>query len=171
VRGIFGMIELLGAMVGAAGKAAALITELQQGLQALAADANALPRRPRVYFEEWDEPLISGIQWVAELIELAGGEDCFAELASEPLAKNRIIADPMEVARRDPDIIIGSWCGKRFRPEQVAARPGWTKIAAVRQGQLHEIESNAILQAGPAALTDGVQQIHALIQQWAAQAS
>lgn len=171
ISGIFSMIQMLGAMVGATEKAAALSAELQQGLQAIAADTAALPRRPRVYFEEWDEPLISGIQWVAELIELAGGEDCFAELAGEPLAKHRIIADPMEVVRRDPDIILGSWCGKRFRPEQVAARPGWEQIAAVRQGQLHEIDSNMILQAGPAALTDGVQQMHALIKQWAVSVS
>lgn len=171
VSGIFGMIQMLGAMVGAMEKAAALSAELQQGLQAIAADAAALPRRPRVYFEEWDEPLISGIQWVAELIELAGGEDCFAELAGEPLAKRRIIADPMEVARRNPDIIIGSWCGKHFRPEHVVARPGWETIAAVRHDQLHEIESSMILQAGPAALTDGVRQIHTLIKQWAASVS
>ncbi len=129
--------------------------------------AAALPRRPRVYFEEWDAPLISGIRWVSELIELAGGEDCFGELAGEPLAKNRIIADPQEVVRRNPDLIIGSWCGKRFRPEQVAARPGWKAISAVRAGRLHEIKSSDILQPGPAALTDGVRQIHALIRIWA----
>lgn len=167
VAGILGMIHTVGALVDAVGKAEALIATLQQELEALAAAAAALPRRPRVYFEEWDAPLISGIRWVSELIELAGGEDCFGELASEPLAKNRIIADPQEVVRRNPDLIIGSWCGKRFRPEQVAARPGWEVISAVRAGRLHEIRSSDILQPGPAALTDGVRQIHALIRIWA----
>lgn len=167
VAGIFGMIHTVGALIGAVDKAEALIATLQQELDALAAAAAALPRRPRVYFEEWDAPLISGIRWVSELIELAGGEDCFGELAGEPLAKNRIIADPQEVVRRNPDLIIGSWCGKRFRPEQVAARPGWKAISAVRAGRLHEIKSSDILQPGPAALTDGVRQIHALIRIWA----
>ena len=168
VAGIFGMIHTVGTLVGASDKAATLIAALRRDLQALAAAAAALPRRPRVYFEEWDQPLISGIRWVSELIELAGGDDCFAELAGESLAKNRIIADPLEVVRRNPDIIIASWCGKRFQSKQVAARPGWDAIAAVQHGQLHEIRSNDILQPGPAALTDGVGQIHVLIKQWAA---
>ena len=167
VAGIFGMIHTVGALVGAGERTQALIASLRAGLDEIAATARALPRRPRVYFEEWDQPLISGIRWVAELIELAGGDDCFAELAGEPLAKNRIIADPLEVARRDPDIILGSWCGKRFRPEQVAARAGWQQVSAVRQGRLFEIKSCDILQPGPAALTDGVRQIHGHILRWA----
>lgn len=167
IVGIFSMIHTVGALVEASDKAAALNARLHRDLQAIAKAAAELPRRPKVYFEEWNEPLISGIQWVSELIELAGGIDCFAELAPKSLAKDRIIADPLEVVQRDPDIIIGSWCGKKFRPEQLHARPGWDGIAAVRTGQLHEIRSSDILQPGPAALTDGVRQIHELIQQWA----
>ncbi|WP_369959027.1 ABC transporter substrate-binding protein [Pseudomonas benzenivorans] len=164
IAGILHMIETLGALVGAGAAAERLVAELDAGLQAIRASAAQLPRRPRVYFEEWNEPLISGIGWVSELIELAGGEDCFAELGRFKRARERIIEDPQEVVRRDPQLIIGSWCGKRFRPEQLAARPGWDAIAAVRSGQLHEIKSADILQAGPAALTDGVRQLHALIR-------
>jgi iron complex transport system substrate-binding protein len=120
-----------------------------------------------VYFEEWDDPLISGIGWVSELIVLAGGEDCFPELAGEALGRNRIIADPLEVPRRAPDIVLGSWCGKKFRPERVAARPGWSGVPAVREGYLREIKSSIILQPGPAALTDGVQAIQRIIEEWA----
>lgn len=122
--------------------------------------------RPGVYFEEWDDPLISGIRWVSELVELAGGRDTFADNAKEPLGKDRIIADPMEVVRRAPDIIIGSWCGKKFRPEQVAAREGWKDVPAVRDGQLFEIKSALILQPGPAALTDGLNELRRIIGQW-----
>ncbi|MCS6947764.1 MAG: ABC transporter substrate-binding protein, partial [Steroidobacteraceae bacterium] len=136
-------------------------------LAPIRAAAAALPRRPRVYFEEWDEPQISGIRWVSELIEIAGGEDCFAELARKPLARDRIVADPLAVPQRAPDIILGSWCGKKFRPERVAARPGWQRIPAVRDGELHEIKSSIILQPGPAALTDGVRALHAIIARWA----
>jgi iron complex transport system substrate-binding protein len=120
-----------------------------------------------VYFEEWDEPPISGIRWVAELIRIAGGEDIFPELAEQPLAKNRILADPAEVVRRRPDLILASWCGKKFRPDTVAARPGWDAIPAVRDGELHEIKSPLILQPGPAALTDGLDALHAAIRRWA----
>ncbi len=167
VDDIFAMIRMLGAMVGAAEKTHALIGELREGLAAIDQSAASLPRRPRVYFEEWNDPLISGIGWVSELIRLAGGEDCFAELAGGTSAKHRIIADPAEVVRRAPDIIIGSWCGKRFRPEQVRARPGWDAIPAVRGGHVYEIKSCDILQPGPAALTDGVRQLHAIVQRWA----
>jgi iron complex transport system substrate-binding protein len=125
-----------------------------------------LQRRPKVYFEEWDTPQISAIKWVSELIELAGGQDCFPELAQESLGKNRIIADPLEVPRRAPDIIFGSWCGKKFRADRLASRPGWSAVPAVRDGQLHEIKSPLILQPGPAALTDGVQALHAHIVAW-----
>jgi len=164
---ILRMIATLGGMVGCASKAQALIAELEAGLDAIRASAARFASRPRVYFEEWDEPQISGIRWVSELIGIAGGEDCFPELAREPLGKNRIIADPLEVPRRAPDVIFGSWCGKKFRPEHVAARPGWSGLPAVRNRQLHEIKSSIILQPGPAALTDGVREIHAHLLRWA----
>jgi iron complex transport system substrate-binding protein len=167
IEGIFRMIHTLGGMIGCGDKAAALAKELRCNLDEIAASARLLPCRPRVYFEEWNDPQISGIRWVSELTELAGGIDCFAELGREPLAKNRIIADPLEVPRRAPDIIFGSWCGKRFRPESVASRPGWSDVPAVRTGEMHEIKSSMILQPGPAALGDGVRLMHAKIRAWA----
>jgi iron complex transport system substrate-binding protein len=168
VADILRMIRTLGGMIGCADKARALALELEAGLAQVRARATALPRRPRVYFEEWDEPLISGIRWVSELVELAGGEDCFPELSREALGRNRIIGDPLEVPRRSPDIVLGSWCGKKFRPESVAARPGWSGMPAVRDGYVREIKSSIILQPGPAALTDGVQAIQGIIAEWAA---
>ena len=167
VAGILDYIRRLGALVGVAARADAYAGELQRGLDAIAAQAARLPRRPRVYVEEWDEPIITGIQWGAELVEIAGGIDVFPELSREPLARARILADGAPVIARDPEIIIGSWCGKKFRPERVAARQGWAAIRAVRDGELHEIKSPLILQPGPAALTDGVQAIAAIIQRWA----
>ena len=167
VEGILDYIRRLGALVGAAAKAEAYADGLRRGLDDIAAQAATLPRRPKVYFEEWDEPPISGIQWVAELIRIAGGDDAFPELAAEPLARQRILADAAEVVRRAPDIILGSWCGKRFRPQKVAARPGWETIPAVRDGELHEIKSPLILQPGPAALSDGVREIAAIVRRWA----
>lgn len=163
VKEIFAMITLLGAIVGAQEKTAALIERLTRDIETVRKNAAALPRRPRVYFEEWDDPLISGIRWVSELIKIAGGEDCFPELACAPGAKQRIIADPHEVVRRQPDIIIGSWCGKKFQPERMAQRAGWADIPAVRHGRIYEIKSPDILQPGPAALTDGLQQLHKII--------
>jgi iron complex transport system substrate-binding protein len=163
VAQILEFIRTLGGMVGAHAKAAALVDELRRGIEAAHATARRLPRRPRVYFEEWDEPMISGIRWVSELIGIAGGEDCFAELASEHSAQRRIVADPIEVVRRAPDLIIGSWCGKKFSPEKIRARPGWETIPAVRNGHLREIKSCDILQPGPAALTDGLLQLQTLI--------
>ena len=168
VVGILDYIRRLGALVGAADRADALATRLQHGLDDIADAARALPRRPKVYFEEWDEPPITGIRWVAELVRIAGGDDIFPERAAESLAKQRILEDPDEVIRRAPDIIMGSWCGKKFRPARVAARPGWDAIPAVRDGELHEIKSPLILQPGPAALTDGVAAIAAIIRDWAA---
>jgi len=162
------LIRRLGRLVDAADRADALADEIAAGLDSVRESAAKLSRRPRVYFEEWDDPMISGIRWVAELIRIAGGDDVFPELAAEPLAKNRIIADPAEVVLRSPDIIVGSWCGKKFRPERVAARPGWADIPAVRDGRLHEIKSAIILQPGPAALTDGVRALHGLIKEWQA---
>jgi iron complex transport system substrate-binding protein len=160
VDGILGYIRRLGAMVGAAEKADRYAGEAQAHIGRIRQAAALLPRRPRVYFEEWDDPPISGIRWVAELIRIAGGDDVFPELAEESLARNRIIADAAEVARRQPDLILGSWCGKKFRPASVAARPGWQDIPAVRNGQLHEIKSPIILQPGPAALFDGLDELH-----------
>jgi len=167
VAEILRMIAMLGGMVGCAAKAEALVSQLESGLDQVRSNAARFTRRPRVYFEEWDEPQISGIRWVSELVGIAGGEDCFPELAREPLGKNRIIADPLEVPRRSPDVIFGSWCGKKFRPERVAARPGWSEVPAVRNGDLYEIKSSIILQPGPAALTDGVREMHAHLARWA----
>jgi iron complex transport system substrate-binding protein len=167
IAGILAMIRTLGGMIGCEAKTAALLAQLESGLAAVRARAAALARRPRVYFEEWDEPLISGIGWVAELIRLAGGEECFPELAGKALGRERIIADPLEVVRRAPDIVLGSWCGKKFRPAEVAARPGWSAIPAVRCGFVREIKSAVILQPGPAALTDGVRAVQAVIEEWA----
>ena len=168
VSGIIGYVRRLGALVGAHAGAERYAQQLEQGLERLRSSAAQLPRRPRVYFEEWDEPMISGIAWVSELIAVAGGDDVFPERASCALAKDRIIADAAEVVRARPDVILGSWCGKRFRPERVAARAGWQDIPAVRGGELHEIKSPEILQPGPAALTDGVARMHAIFARWAA---
>jgi iron complex transport system substrate-binding protein len=167
VQGILGYVRRLGAMVGAAGRAEAYARQLEDGLDRTRAIAAALPRRPRVYFEEWDEPMISGIAWVSELIGMAGGIDVFARRAACPLARDRIIADPGEVVRAAPDIILGSWCGKRFRAATVAARAGWQDVPAVRTGEMHEIKSPEILQPGPAALTDGVARMQAIFARWA----
>jgi iron complex transport system substrate-binding protein len=166
VAEILRMIRTLGGMIGCEARTQLLVERLSTGLEEVRQRAAALIRRPRVYFEEWDEPQISCIRWVSELIGVAGGEDCFAEISVEPLGRNRILADPLEVARRAPDIILGSWCGKKFRPEQVAARPGWEQIPAVRAGLIREIKSAIILQPGPAALTEGVRAIQSVIEEW-----
>jgi iron complex transport system substrate-binding protein len=166
VGGILEYIRRLGALVGRAATAAELAAGYERGIAAVQAAAACLPRRPKVYFEEWDEPPISAIGWVAELVRIAGGDDLFPERAAQSLAKGRILEDPDEVIRRAPDIIIGSWCGKKFRPEQVAARPGWHAIPAVRYGELHEVKSPLILQPGPAALGDGLQALAGIIQGW-----
>jgi iron complex transport system substrate-binding protein len=154
VAGILAMIRTLGALVGAAPKAEELACSLARRLEQARVRAVSLQRRPRVYFEEWDEPMISGIGWVAELIEVAGGRDVFPTLSSCKSAKDRIVS-PQQVIAAAPDIIVGSWCGKKFVPAKVAARPGFAGIPAVRDGFLREIKSPLILQAGPAALTDG----------------
>lgn len=167
VAQIFRMMRMLGGMIGCEGKSARLEEKLAAGLDRIRASAAQLPRRPRVYFEEWDVPQISGIQWVSELIDIAGGVDCFPELAREGLGKNRIIADIAEVPRRAPDLILASWCGKRVRPERIRTRTGWQDVPAVRDGHIYEIKSPIILQPGPAALTEGVEAIHALVRRWA----
>ena len=163
VAGILDYIRRLGALIGEAEKAEAYARRAEAHLEEVRAKAAKLPRRPRVYFEEWDEPMISGIRWVAELVRIAGGDDVFPELAEQSLAKHRIIADASEVIRRAPDLILASWCGKKFRPGKVAARPGWGAIPAVRDGALVEIKSPLILQPGPAALSDGLDALHAAI--------
>ena len=160
------MIVMLGAMVGRQRDAERWVEGVEARIDRLRAEADTLARKPRVYFEEWYDPIISGIRWVGELIEIAGGEDCFPELSRESLGKNRIVADPLEVARRNPDIIIGSWCGRRFRPQHVYARPGWEDVAAVRTRHVFEIKSALILQPGPAALTDGLDALHAITSGW-----
>ncbi|MFT4177924.1 MAG: cobalamin-binding protein [Thermomonas sp.] len=167
VEGILDYVRRVGALVGASERANTYADELRRGLDAIERDAATLPRRPKVYFEEWDEPPITGIRWVAELIRIAGGDDIFPERAAQPLAKARILEDAGEVIRRAPDIILGSWCGMKFRPEKVAARPGWDAIPAVREGQLFEIKSPVILQPGPAALTEGVAEIARIVRNWA----
>jgi iron complex transport system substrate-binding protein len=167
IEDILRMIRTLGGMIGCEAKTHELIRQFTTGLGEVRARAAALPRRPQVYFEEWDEPQISGIRWVSELVELAGGVDCFPELAIQSLGRQRIIADPLEVPRRAPDIIFGSWCGKKFQPAEVAARVGWGEIPAIRDGFVREIKSSLILQPGPAALTDGVRAIQAVIDEWA----
>jgi len=167
VAEIFSMLYQVAAIVGRAGRGLELLAAMRSRLDAIAAAAGALPRRPRVYFEEWDEPRISAIRWVSELVGIAGGEDCFPELAREPLGKNRIIADDAAIIARNPDIVIGSWCGKKFRPEKVAARPGWREVHAVKEQRLYEVKSADILQPGPAALTDGVEQLHRIVMDWA----
>jgi iron complex transport system substrate-binding protein len=167
VDGILGYIRRLGALVGAGARAEAYARELEAGLARVRSQAGRLPKRPRVYFEEWDEPMISGIRWVSELIGIAGGDDVFPERAAESLGRDRIVADARDVIARAPDIIIGSWCGKKFRPEKVRVRDGWHAIPAVRDGELHEIKSPLILQPGPAALTDGLDALHAIITRWA----
>lgn len=169
VDGITGYVRRLGALVGAADRAERYALELEAHVERVRQAAALLPRRPRVYFEEWDDPLITGIRWVSELIGIAGGDDVFPERALRALGKDRILADAGEVVRRAPDIIFGSWCGKRFRPEQVAARAGWAAVPAVRDRELHEIKSPLILQPGPAALTDGLDAIHRVVRQWSTQ--
>jgi iron complex transport system substrate-binding protein len=166
IAGILAMICTLGALVGAPMKAEALAATLEDHLDEARERAARLPRRPRVYFEEWDEPMISGLRWVAELIEIAGGIEMFPELSHAKNARDRIVS-PQQVIAARPDIIIGSWCGKKFAPAKVAARPGFCDIPAVRDGYLREIKSALILQPGPAALTDGLDALAQIFSEWA----
>jgi iron complex transport system substrate-binding protein len=163
VAEILQMMRMVGALVGCAARAEALVAKMSAGLDAIRHAAARLPWRPRVYFEEWDEPPISGIRWVEELVEIAGGEPIFPELRTAALGKDRIVAAD-EVRRRAPDVIVASWCGKPVRPQRIAARQGWTDLAAVRDGHIYEIKSPFILQPGPAALTEGVRQLHQIIE-------
>ena len=163
---ILDMVRMLGSLVGAPARALRLAEELGAGIAVARERGVSLARRPKVYFEEWDEPMISGIAWVSELIEVAGGTDIFADRAAAKSAKERVVA-PEDVIARAPDIVIGSWCGKKFRPEKVAKRPGFETVPAVHHGALFEIKSPLILQPGPAALTDGLNALTAIIEGWA----
>lgn len=162
VAEILQAIRMLGAMVGVADKANALADTLERGLDDIRTSAARFATRPRVYFEEWDDPLISGICWVDELVEIAGGEPLFPYLRSARLAKDRIVTDEQVIAAR-PDVIIGSWCGKPVKKARIASRPGWDAIPAVRNDRIFEVKSTYILQPGPASLTEGVTQIHAIL--------
>ena len=166
VAGILDMVRTLGALVGAQEKAETLAKSLAARVNAVHERALQLTRRPRVYFEEWDEPMISGIAWVSELIEAAGGVEVFPQLAARKNAKDRIVL-PNDVVAARPDIIVGSWCGKKFVPAKVAARPGFAEVPAVANGWLREIKSTVILQPGPAALTDGLDQLAGIVADWA----
>jgi iron complex transport system substrate-binding protein len=159
---ILQMIRMLGGLIGRGDTAEALASALEAGLDGIRTSASRLPYRPRLFFEEWDDPLISGIQWVEELVEIAGGRPIFPELRRAKLGKDRVVS-PDEVIRRDPEVIVASWCGKAVRKEKIAARSGWDQISAVRNRHLYEIKSAFILQPGPAALTEGVRQLHDII--------
>lgn len=170
VAEIFSMMYQVACLVGQGEQGLAHIRSMQAGLDSMRAAvaqrvANGA-RRPKVFFEEWDTPHISAIQWVSELLGIAGGDDCFPELATQPMGRDRIIADGQDIVARNPDIIIGSWCGKKFRPDNVATREGWQTVNAVRTRQLFEVKSPEILQPGPAALTDGVARMHRIVLQW-----
>src|SRR5262245_30074694 len=162
VAEILQMIRMVGGLVGCSNKAEALAARLESDLEALAVRASAFPARPRVFFEEWDDPLISGIQWVEELVEIAGGDPIFPELRHAKLAPDRVVS-PDEVVRRDPEAIVASWCGKAVNKARIAARPGWNELTAVRNGHVYEIKSVYILQPGPASLTEGVRQLHDIL--------
>ncbi len=166
IAGILDMIRTLGALVGASAKADALAASLAAHINEVHVRALQLPRRPRIYFEEWDEPMISGIGWVSELVDAAGGTDVFPGLATRKSAKERIVNADAVIAAK-PDIIVGSWCGKKFVPAKVAARPGFFQIPAVASGWLREIKSTLILQPGPAAFTEGLDTLAGIIAEWA----
>jgi iron complex transport system substrate-binding protein len=166
IAGILEMIQTLGAIVDTSGRARKLVRTLEIRLAEVRSRAQRLPKRPRVFFEEWDDPLISGIGWVSELVEIAGGIDIFADRRHQGAAKDRVVTAE-EVVAREPDLIIGSWCGKKFRPERVATRAGFGQVPAVRNQYLYEIKSSLILQPGPAALTDGLAELQRIIGRWA----
>ena len=163
VNQILSMILQLASLVGAEQKGRAMVSDYIANIQSVKERAKRLPRRPKVYFEEWDDPMISAIRWVSELVEIAGGDDCFPELARCGAGADRIIADPQRIIEANPDIIIGSWCGKKFRPDKVVKRTGWEQINAVKNDELYEIKSPLILQPGPAALSDGLEAIEQII--------
>lgn len=168
VDGILRMIRTLGRLVDAKEKADNLATQYERRIADIKAITDTWKRKPVVYFEEWYEPIISGIGWVSELVEIAGGIDCFAENAKHQGGKDRIVADPLTVVERHPDIIIGSWCGKKFHPDKVGKRTGWSNVPAVINGDVYEIKSAYILQPGPAALTEGLDQLFEITSNWVA---
>ncbi|HUB28768.1 MAG TPA: cobalamin-binding protein [Terracidiphilus sp.] len=159
---IYDMIGVLARLVGKADAGIALIASLQQGLDQIAAQAKKFPCRPRVFFEEWKDPLISGIRWTEELVAIAGGTPIFPEFISCGKAQDRVV-DPAEVVKRDPEVILASWCGMKVNTQLIASRPGWSQISAVRNHHIYEIKSTYILQPGPASLTDGIRQIHEIL--------
>lgn len=163
VAEILAMVRRLGAVVGVPGKAEALAAEMEGHLAAVETAAAHFPRRPRVYFEEWHDPMISGIRWVAELVEIAGGVDVFPEFREAALAKDRTIADPGIVLERRPDVYFASWCGRKFRPDYLQKRPGWSEAPFMKMGHVYEIDSGTILQPGPGSLLDGVHEIHRIL--------
>lgn len=167
VAEILRMVATVGALVGKTNEALKLIAELELQIEKARVSGHHLPRRPKVYFEEWDAPMMCSIRWAAELIEIAGGEDCFPELSQFHSARERTVT-PEQVLARMPDIIIGSWCGKKFQPEQVAARAGWCAMPAVENGFVVEIKSADILQPGPSVITHGLKQLQTIFEQWAA---
>lgn len=169
VEGILRMIAVLASLVRREEAGRELVASLRAELARARQRAAPWTRKPVIYFEEWNEPLMSGIGWAAELIELAGGVDAFPELSAQPGAKERIIADPLDVVRRAPDIIIATWCGKKFQPLQLTARPQWDTIPAVQNGMVFEIKSPDILSPGPAAITEGLRQISDMVALWQAQ--
>src|SRR6185436_3822640 len=163
VAEILQMIRVLAGIIGVPDKGDALVRRFEDGLDAIREQSRSLPRRPKVFFEEWYDPLISGIRWTEELVEIAGGDPIFPELAGAGLAKDRIVSSE-QVIERAPDVIIGSWCGKPVRTERIASRPGWQEVPAVRNGHIYEVKSTYILQPGPASLTDGVKQLEDIIR-------
>ena len=168
VQEIFNMMVQLGTLVDKKSAAIAMVNEIKSNITSISDEFNNWPRRPKVYFEEWFDPLISGIQWVSEIVQLAGGIDVFPEFGKESLAKNRILADPNKVIDRNPDIILASWCGKMVKKNKIIERPGWDQISAIRNNEIFEIKSEIILQPGPAALMDGLPLIHEIFKIWAA---
>ncbi len=166
IEGILNMISMLGRIIEKSTEADEYRAFLERKIDDAAVQASTLKRRPRIYFEEWFDPLISGIAWVSELVELCGGIDVFAEHRQYQDAKRRIIPDPSIIIEKNPDIIIASWCGKGVKPAMIISREGWMDINAVKEHRIHEIKSSIILQPGPAALTDGIDQIQAIIQDW-----
>lgn len=171
IQEVLQMIRTLSALIGEPQKGEKLVNQLVDNLNTIKASAAQLTVKPKVYFEEWFDPLITGITWVSELVEIAGGIDCYKEFASESLAKNRIIKDPCDVIEKAPDIIFAAWCGRPFVPEKMLSRDGWQTIPALINKHVYEINSSDILQPGPAALTDGINQIHRIIKNWSTQHS
>lgn len=166
VQGIMNMIVQLGALVGKEGLALHLVKGYKLEIERIKLITSKWQLKPKIYFEEWYDPIISGIEWVSEIIELTGGTDVYRDYQDRSLAKNRIIKDPDEIIEKNPDIILASWCGKMFKKEKMLKRNGWDAIKAIQDDQVFEIRSDVILQPGPAALSEGIQQIHQIFQQW-----